>query len=156
MTRPNVMMNWQLMKPYPPILLQDGRINYDEFVAMMRKGNPELVTNRRRRWDPSDIIHIFFQLEIMICLLNWVLLQLGYLVSQYLASWNRWGGYCFLHWVCDLSIPKWARLAIFCCIILLWIRAYILQLKKPTFVANIRDATLSLSLSLSPGLDLHW
>ncbi|XP_052209389.1 calcium-dependent protein kinase 1-like [Diospyros lotus] len=27
----------------------DGRINYDEFVAMMRKGNPELVANRRRR-----------------------------------------------------------------------------------------------------------
>ncbi|KAL7188999.1 hypothetical protein ACSBR1_038796 [Camellia fascicularis] len=27
----------------------DGRINYDEFVAMMRKGNPELVTNRLRR-----------------------------------------------------------------------------------------------------------
>ncbi|GFZ16434.1 calcium-dependent protein kinase 6 [Actinidia rufa] len=27
----------------------DGRINYDEFVAMMRKGNPELITNRRRR-----------------------------------------------------------------------------------------------------------
>ncbi|KAJ4952821.1 hypothetical protein NE237_029653 [Protea cynaroides] len=24
----------------------DGRINYDEFVAMMRKGNPELVANR--------------------------------------------------------------------------------------------------------------
>ncbi|KAF5734223.1 Calcium-dependent protein kinase 3 [Tripterygium wilfordii] len=28
---------------------RDGRINYDEFVAMMRKGNPELVTNRRRK-----------------------------------------------------------------------------------------------------------
>ncbi|KAJ1416152.1 Serine/threonine-protein kinase, active site [Sesbania bispinosa] len=27
----------------------DGRINYDEFVAMMRKGNPDLVTNRRRK-----------------------------------------------------------------------------------------------------------
>ncbi|KAK9039942.1 hypothetical protein V6N11_015124 [Hibiscus sabdariffa] len=27
---------------------KDGRINYDEFVAMMRKGNPELVGNRRR------------------------------------------------------------------------------------------------------------
>ncbi|XP_010251583.1 PREDICTED: calcium-dependent protein kinase 1-like [Nelumbo nucifera] len=27
----------------------DGRINYDEFVAMMRKGNPELTTNRRRK-----------------------------------------------------------------------------------------------------------
>ncbi|KAE9596526.1 hypothetical protein Lal_00007327 [Lupinus albus] len=27
----------------------DGRINYDEFVAMMRKGNPELVGNNRRR-----------------------------------------------------------------------------------------------------------
>ncbi|KAK8587335.1 hypothetical protein V6N12_021832 [Hibiscus sabdariffa] len=28
---------------------KDGRINYDEFVAMMRKGNPELVGNRRRK-----------------------------------------------------------------------------------------------------------
>ncbi|KAK7253071.1 hypothetical protein RIF29_37477 [Crotalaria pallida] len=27
----------------------DGRINYDEFVAMMRKGNPDLVVNNRRR-----------------------------------------------------------------------------------------------------------
>ncbi|MFS8003782.1 putative protein kinase CAMK-CDPK family [Helianthus anomalus] len=27
----------------------DGRINYDEFAAMMRKGNPEMVTNRRRK-----------------------------------------------------------------------------------------------------------
>ncbi|XP_039011839.1 calcium-dependent protein kinase 3-like [Hibiscus syriacus] len=28
---------------------RDGRINYDEFVAMMRKANPELVRNRRRK-----------------------------------------------------------------------------------------------------------
>ncbi|XP_060180107.1 calcium-dependent protein kinase 1-like [Lycium barbarum] len=27
----------------------DGRINYDEFAAMMRKGNPDFVNNRRRR-----------------------------------------------------------------------------------------------------------
>ncbi|XP_048501148.1 calcium-dependent protein kinase 15 isoform X2 [Beta vulgaris subsp. vulgaris] len=27
----------------------DGRINYDEFAAMMKKGNPDLVSNRRRR-----------------------------------------------------------------------------------------------------------
>ncbi|KAG2680999.1 hypothetical protein I3760_11G124400 [Carya illinoinensis] len=27
----------------------DGRINYDEFVTMMRKGNPDLITNRRRK-----------------------------------------------------------------------------------------------------------
>ncbi|TYK16611.1 calcium-dependent protein kinase 3 [Cucumis melo var. makuwa] len=27
----------------------DGRINYDEFVAMMRKGNPELTTTRRQK-----------------------------------------------------------------------------------------------------------
>ncbi|CAK9141956.1 unnamed protein product [Ilex paraguariensis] len=27
----------------------DGKINYDEFVAMMRKGDPEIVTNRRRK-----------------------------------------------------------------------------------------------------------
>ncbi|KAF3595859.1 hypothetical protein DY000_02027174 [Brassica cretica] len=27
---------------------RDGKINYEEFVAMMKKGNPELVTNRRR------------------------------------------------------------------------------------------------------------
>ncbi|KAE8662047.1 Calcium-dependent protein kinase 9 [Hibiscus syriacus] len=28
---------------------RDGRINYDEFVAMMRKGTPELTNNRRRK-----------------------------------------------------------------------------------------------------------
>ncbi|KAI6707145.1 hypothetical protein NL676_010107 [Syzygium grande] len=28
---------------------RDGRINYDEFVAMMRKGNPDLAPNRRRK-----------------------------------------------------------------------------------------------------------
>ncbi|OMO79639.1 hypothetical protein CCACVL1_13526 [Corchorus capsularis] len=28
---------------------RDGRINYDEFVAMMRKGNPDFVGNRRRK-----------------------------------------------------------------------------------------------------------
>ncbi|KAF6153270.1 hypothetical protein GIB67_000059 [Kingdonia uniflora] len=27
----------------------DGRINYEEFVAMMKKGTPELVTNKRRK-----------------------------------------------------------------------------------------------------------
>ncbi|KAK2664185.1 hypothetical protein Ddye_002759 [Dipteronia dyeriana] len=27
----------------------DGRINYDEFVAMMRKGNPDMVANSRRK-----------------------------------------------------------------------------------------------------------
>lgn len=27
----------------------DGRINYEEFVAMMRKGNPDLITNKRRK-----------------------------------------------------------------------------------------------------------
>lgn len=27
----------------------DGRINYDEFVAMMKKGNPDMVPNRRRK-----------------------------------------------------------------------------------------------------------
>lgn len=27
----------------------DGRINYEEFAAMMRKGNPDLVPNRRRK-----------------------------------------------------------------------------------------------------------
>ncbi|CAH1451515.1 unnamed protein product [Lactuca virosa] len=27
----------------------DGRINYDEFAAMMRKGSPEMVTTRRRK-----------------------------------------------------------------------------------------------------------
>lgn len=29
-------------------VLQDGRINYDEFAAMMRKGNPEALTKKRR------------------------------------------------------------------------------------------------------------
>ncbi|KAL0408112.1 UNVERIFIED_CONTAM: Calcium-dependent protein kinase [Sesamum radiatum] len=28
---------------------RDGKINYDEFVAMMRKGNPDIGTNRRRK-----------------------------------------------------------------------------------------------------------
>ncbi|WJX48072.1 Mitogen-activated protein kinase cpk1 [Trifolium repens] len=27
----------------------DNRINYDEFVAMMRKGNPDIITHRRRK-----------------------------------------------------------------------------------------------------------
>ncbi|GAU19375.1 hypothetical protein TSUD_76190 [Trifolium subterraneum] len=27
----------------------DDRINYDEFVAMMRKGNPDIITHRRRK-----------------------------------------------------------------------------------------------------------
>ncbi|GAY39211.1 hypothetical protein CUMW_042620 [Citrus unshiu] len=27
----------------------DGRINYEEFAAMMRKGNPDMVGNRRRK-----------------------------------------------------------------------------------------------------------
>ncbi|KAK1269790.1 Calcium-dependent protein kinase 3 [Acorus gramineus] len=27
----------------------DGKINYEEFVAMMKKGNPDVVTNRRRK-----------------------------------------------------------------------------------------------------------
>lgn len=29
--------------------LQDGRINYDEFTAMMRKGNPEGAANPKKR-----------------------------------------------------------------------------------------------------------
>jgi hypothetical protein len=32
-----------------PNLLQDGRINYEEFVAMMRSGNPDLIANKRRK-----------------------------------------------------------------------------------------------------------
>uniref|UniRef100_A0A804JA30 EF-hand domain-containing protein n=1 Tax=Musa acuminata subsp. malaccensis TaxID=214687 RepID=A0A804JA30_MUSAM len=28
--------------------MQDGRINYDEFAAMMRKGNPETNPKKRR------------------------------------------------------------------------------------------------------------
>lgn len=27
----------------------DGRINYEEFVAMMRSGNPDLIANKRRK-----------------------------------------------------------------------------------------------------------
>lgn len=30
------------------LYMQDGRINYDEFAAMMRKGNPEAHTKKRR------------------------------------------------------------------------------------------------------------
>ncbi|XP_073301831.1 calcium-dependent protein kinase 1-like [Primulina huaijiensis] len=33
----------------------DGRINYDEFAAMMRKGNPDLVANRRRKYNQSRL-----------------------------------------------------------------------------------------------------
>lgn len=29
--------------------VQDGRINYDEFVAMMKKGNPDLGVNTKKR-----------------------------------------------------------------------------------------------------------
>lgn len=31
--------------------LQDGRINYDEFVAMMKKGNPDAGMNPKKRRD---------------------------------------------------------------------------------------------------------
>ncbi|MCH89558.1 calcium-dependent protein kinase 3-like, partial [Trifolium medium] len=27
----------------------DGRINYEEFVAMMRSGNPDLITDKRHK-----------------------------------------------------------------------------------------------------------
>lgn len=30
---------------YMPFMFQDGRINYDEFVAMMRKNNQGMVPN---------------------------------------------------------------------------------------------------------------
>ncbi|KAF5938463.1 hypothetical protein HYC85_022722 [Camellia sinensis] len=36
-------------KTIKEIIAKDGRINYDEFVAMMRKGNLEMVPNRRHR-----------------------------------------------------------------------------------------------------------
>lgn len=29
--------------------MQDGRINYDEFAAMMRKGTPETAANLKKR-----------------------------------------------------------------------------------------------------------
>lgn len=31
--------------------MQDGRINYDEFVAMMKKGNPDGAANPKKRRD---------------------------------------------------------------------------------------------------------
>nr|GMD71431.1 calcium-dependent protein kinase 17-like [Ipomoea batatas] len=31
----------------------DGRINYDEFVAMMKKGNPDAAANPKKRRDVS-------------------------------------------------------------------------------------------------------
>lgn len=46
----DVLISWWLIVHDSQILSQDGRINYDEFVTMMRKGNPDLVTNRRRKW----------------------------------------------------------------------------------------------------------
>lgn len=33
--------------------MQDGRINYDEFAAMMKKGNPDALTNPRKRREVS-------------------------------------------------------------------------------------------------------
>lgn len=33
--------------------MQDGRINYDEFAAMMNKGNPDALTNPKKRRDVS-------------------------------------------------------------------------------------------------------
>lgn len=39
--------------------LQDGRINYDEFVAMMRKGNPDPIPKKRRelsfKWTTVEV-----------------------------------------------------------------------------------------------------
>ncbi|CAL5433890.1 unnamed protein product [Camellia sinensis] len=57
----------------------DGRINYNEFVAMMRKDNPEM-------------------LEDMICWPNRGLLQLGLKNVLSLATWNHSDSSCFLDW----------------------------------------------------------
>ncbi|KAF5938548.1 hypothetical protein HYC85_022807 [Camellia sinensis] len=57
----------------------DGRINYDEFVAMMRKDNPEV-------------------LEDMICWPNRGVLQLGLKNVLSLATWNHSDSSCFLDW----------------------------------------------------------
>ncbi|CAL5428191.1 unnamed protein product [Camellia sinensis] len=57
----------------------DGRINYDEFVAMMRKDNPEM-------------------LEDMICWPNRGVLQLGLKNVLSLATWNHNDSSCFLDW----------------------------------------------------------
>ncbi|CAL5354022.1 unnamed protein product [Camellia sinensis] len=57
----------------------DGRINYDEFVAMMRKDNPEM-------------------LEDMICWPNRGVLQLGLKNVLSLATWNHSDSSCFLDW----------------------------------------------------------
>lgn len=43
--------------------LQDGRINYDEFVAMMRKGNPEVNPIKKRRDDV--FVWLFGLMQIM-------------------------------------------------------------------------------------------
>ncbi|KAF5938544.1 hypothetical protein HYC85_022803 [Camellia sinensis] len=60
-------------------ILRDGRINYDEFAAMMRKGNPEM---------PED----------MICWSNQGVLQLGLKNVLSLATWNHGDSSCFLDW----------------------------------------------------------
>ncbi|MBA0552227.1 hypothetical protein Golob_023057 [Gossypium lobatum] len=54
---------------------RDGRINYDEFVAMMRKGNPELVGSRRRNPRVSK--------SLMVCL-----------VLPLLSKWTRLPSNC--------------------------------------------------------------
>ena len=67
-----------------PILLQDGRINYDEFAAMMRKGDPDLVTNRRRKWTSWACVvlqffiwAVFTSYKKLLCFVLWLLAEMG-------------------------------------------------------------------------------
>lgn len=71
--------------------LQDGRINYEEFVAMMRKGNPDMVPNRRRKWNYSEVacfgeIHNVSKLSNLVVLFNF---GFSYVVMlEFLVMWG--------------------------------------------------------------------
>lgn len=84
---------------------QDGRINYDEFVAMMRKGNQELTTTRRQKWSWVPLY--------IVCLI----LCASLAVSLFNLSWATWRERDWMFWLPHDSIQmaalkqeKWAFL----------------------------------------------
>lgn len=66
------------------LLLQDGRINYEEFVAMMRKGNPELAPTRRRKWARYILLSFGFNLWI-----NYLLIYLCCCIMADIYAWPQ-------------------------------------------------------------------
>jgi hypothetical protein len=71
---------------FSQLLLQDGRINYEEFVAMMRKGNPELASNRRRKWAWCILISPGINLRI-----NYLLIYLCCCIMTKIDVWPQFG-----------------------------------------------------------------